>query len=60
MHLPLGALLIPRTVCGTGDGKADLVGFASDGAVYVALSTGTKFDVPRRWATRRLNVWIYL
>jgi hypothetical protein len=31
-----------------GDGKADLVGFASDG-VYVALSTGLSFQAPTRW-----------
>ncbi|WP_156316570.1 FG-GAP-like repeat-containing protein [Leucobacter japonicus] len=31
-----------------GDGKADVVGFANDG-VYVATSTGTKFNTASRW-----------
>ena len=31
-----------------GDGKADIVGFASDG-VYVALSAGVSFAAPTRW-----------
>lgn len=39
----------PRTVADVnGDGKADVVGFASDG-VYVALSTGTGFSGFSRW-----------
>jgi FG-GAP-like repeat len=31
-----------------GDGKADLVGFGSDG-VWVATSTGTAFNAPTKW-----------
>jgi len=33
-----------------GDGKADLI-FAGSGGLYVALSTGTGFSEPRRWAS---------
>lgn len=33
-----------------GDGKADIVGFFTDG-VWVALSTGTTFGTPTRWIT---------
>ena len=32
-----------------GDGKADIVGFAS-GGVYVSLSTGSSFAMPSRWS----------
>jgi hypothetical protein len=32
----------------TGDGRADIVGFASDG-VYVSVSTGTTFAAASRW-----------
>lgn len=39
----------PRTLVDiNGDGKADVVGFADDG-VYVALSTGSKFNTATRW-----------
>lgn len=31
-----------------GDGKADIVGFATDG-VYVSLSSGGKFTAPAKW-----------
>ncbi len=39
----------PRTLADVnGDGKADIVGFASHG-VQVALATGTGFTAPRTW-----------
>jgi hypothetical protein len=39
----------PRVVADVnGDGKADIVGFASDG-VYVSLSQGSTFTPPARW-----------
>ncbi len=34
-----------------GDGKGDIVGFGHDG-VYVALSSGSKFNAPVRWSTQ--------
>ncbi len=41
----------PRMVADVnGDGKADLVGFASNG-VYVALSTGTGFSPATKWTS---------
>ncbi len=41
----------PRMVIDiTGDGRADIVGFADDG-VYVSIGTGSGFGAPQRWAT---------
>jgi len=42
---------VPRMMVDVnGDGKADVVGFASDG-VYVSLSTGTGFTAPQKWVS---------
>ena len=42
----------PRMVADVNkDGRADVVGFFSDG-VYVSLSTGTGFGAPSRWIAR--------
>jgi len=39
-----------------GDGKADAIGFAHDG-IYVATSTGTKFNTATRWTTQFSDAW---
>jgi hypothetical protein len=47
--------VVPRQfIDANGDGKADIVGFASNG-VYVSLSTGTGFTLPALWLSNAFN-----